>query len=220
MTNLRECVRSAASVVSGSVLGLEAREPAEPPGTVNVDIREFVSELGDSLNHDSDFILDWVYRDGRVSNALGVVSEAPVDTTAEASRGSRIKPSVSTSGLTDYILPPIETTSGLISPLPSPEAATERGAGTDDRPKESTEDRPKAPKENESDDTDDVEASASQERKRNRRSLFGLFSFSKPKDRKPLSQVGGRRKYQSGTIVRRKLVFVGDGACGKTCMLM
>ncbi|KAK5991223.1 GTP-binding protein rhoA [Cladobotryum mycophilum] len=227
VVNLRDCVRSAASVVSGSVAALEGSGSVIEP-----DITDFTSEFGEWLDFDKQFTHVWLQTsttNSYVPSSWGICGSA---NTPSPNRAAPFPPPPRRDFFDTLTIP-------HSPPSPNPRGSRELSHSHHDS--QLSVPRITTPTSSHSAD-EDTQGDGVNKRRSNLKSpistdapndepastprqghkkSFSLSSlFSKPKEKISAANARNMRRYQPKQTVCRKMVFVGDGACGKTCFII
>ncbi|ODA82647.1 hypothetical protein RJ55_01155 [Drechmeria coniospora] len=233
VVNLRDCVRSAASVVSSSVM---ANEPNEPGAATLPDMPDFASELGEFLRFDTDFTLNWVHSSGETSesllsstltNATRTPSAPPalaIFPPPDASSSIRGTAKAPAGGNRSIPLPlpsppPRRSLDGPTQNLNDPPAQVPRIVTPTPSPADEEVDLPQTTMEMTAPQPEIARDTLVPRQSNHKRKSFSLSALFSPRPKEP-REVTDRRCVLTNQSVRRKMVFVGDGACGKTCFLV
>jgi hypothetical protein len=230
--HLKEFVQSAATVLSSTSTVLSADEPEDEHPEDGDDFR---SDFGDWFKTEVNVsTLDWIYSTNRSTFIFDLsqtqTSAQPLAETSHSPRDQRpssLSPTPTANQLSQEALSNLNLSkSREIQPkVSSPRLKDKKKEG--ERPTSNIDLVPVLPSSPSYSRTKSPELPLSpvSRPKENRRSLTRLFSrksspYEKSEEEPKPKKLPLFRKSQGAAEIRRKCVFVGDGACGKTCFLM
>jgi hypothetical protein len=226
--HLKEFVQSAATVLSSTSTVLSADEPEdEHPG----DGDDFRSNFGDWFKTKVNVsILDWIYSTIGSTSIFDLsqtrTSAQPLTETSHSPRDQRpssLSPTPAANQLSQEALSNLNLfNSREIQPKVSSPQLKDK-TKEEEKPTRNVDLAPALPSSPSYSRTKNPEPSLSpvSSPKEKRRSLARLFSRKSPPYKRSEEEPKPKKLplFRKGAVIQRKLVFVGDGACGKTCFL-